>query len=432
MTALPAEADLTCNNMPAIAFSDRMAAMRNFLAGLLGTSGTAAEALAGLGALVAGARILSGAAALGLADRGRIAVCTGTWTLSLPAVADAGAGWAVLVRNAGSGTITIDPADSETVDGAATAALAAGRSALLVCTGAAWVTAALPGTAAGATPADAGSAAAPGLAAAADPDTGWLWPGADQLAAATGGVQRLLLSTAAFQVDLPVTGTAVQSAPTDATAGRLLTAGASATVLSASPALRVTYGGSANAIALTTGASISGAVPTGLMLRFRAGSANTGATTIAVDGGSAIACVTVTGAALPSGYIRTDADTTAVYNGTNWVVDRLAERGSNANGEYRRLADATQLCTVVAEVADLAIGTALLGGYRAFGQLWTFPAAFLAATVPSVAGSAQDSTGFSVAFGTTGNANTTWLITAVASQSAATRKASLAALGRWY
>lgn len=277
-----------------------------------------------------------------------------------------------------------------------------------------------------------GSAAAPAFTFASDTDTGLLHPAANQIAAATGGVQRLLLSTAAFQVDLPVTGTAVQSAPTDATAGRLLTAGASATVLSASPALRVTYGGSANAIALTTGASISGTVPTGLALRFRAGSANTGATTIAVDGGSAITCLTITGAALPSGYIRTDADTTAIYNGTNWIVDRLAERGSNANGEYRRLADATQTCTFVAEVASLAIGTAFLGGFRAFGQLWTFPAAFLAATVPSVAGSAQDSTGFSVAFATTGNANTTWLITAITSQSAATRKASLLAVGRWY
>ncbi|MFN3953207.1 MAG: hypothetical protein ACK4LQ_02060 [Pararhodobacter sp.] len=116
---------------------------------------------------------------------------------------------------------------------------------------------------------------------------------------------------------VPVTQT-----PTDGTPARLLKTGDSATLLSASPALRAAYGGTANAITLTTGAGISGTPPTGFSVRFRASAANTGAATIALDGGSAIACRTVTGVALPASYIRTQADTIAVFDGTFWVLSR--------------------------------------------------------------------------------------------------------------
>src|SRR5690606_8779342 len=70
---------------------------------------------------------------------------------------------------------------------------------------------------------------------------------------------------------------------------------------------RATRGGSANAITLTQ----SGALVAGTMVRWRAAAPNTGATTIAFNGGSAIACRTITGVVLPSGYIRTDVDTVA-------------------------------------------------------------------------------------------------------------------------
>lgn len=136
----------------------------------------------------------------------------------------------------------------------------------------------------------------------------------------------------------------VQSSPTDNTADRLLKVGASATVLSASPALRATYGGTADAITLTTGASL-GSIPTGLLVRFRATNANTGSVTINVDGIGTVSAKTITGGSLPAGYIRTDVDTIAVYDGTSWILDRQIERGSNANGEYVRFADGTQFCT---------------------------------------------------------------------------------------
>ena len=139
------------------------------------------------------------------------------------------------------------------------------------------------------------------------------------------------------------------------------------------PALRVTCGGTANAVTLTTGAGISGTPVTGLQLRFRASAANTGATTIALDGGSAIACRTVTGVALPSGYIRTDAETVATYDGTFWVLNRAEETGSNPNGFFVRFESGLMICwhRVTMTRADST-------DYR-MSTSWTYPAAYAAA-----------------------------------------------------
>lgn len=98
-----------------------------------------------------------------------------------------------------------------------------------------------------------------------------------------------------------------------------------------------TYGGTANAIALTP-AYARTAYVVGDQFRFRATAANTGATTISVGGLGVKTAVTVTGAALPAGYIRTDVDTVCVYDGTNFVVLREEERGSTANGNWVRYA----------------------------------------------------------------------------------------------
>lgn len=52
----------------------------------------------------------------------------------------------------------------------------------------------------------------------------------------------------------------------------------------------------------------------------------------------------------------------------------VIERGSNANGEYVRLADGTQICTGIVNVTDVAAATG--GIYTAAEVTWTFPAAF--------------------------------------------------------
>jgi len=435
MTALPAASAFTAEPMTAQALSDALVAVRDYLAGVAGTDGTQAGALAALGALAGRyeARTTTGSVAAG--DRGKWLSATGTWTLSLLAAATAGAGFAVIVANAGSGTITVDPADAETIDGAATATLEAGRAAILISTGSGWASAALPGAGGGPLLAPAaGTAAAPALAFPGDADTGIYRSAANTLGLSAGGTARALLSSSAFQVDVPVTGTAVQSAATDATAGRLLLAGASATVLSASPALRATVGGTADALTLTSGAMISGTPPTGLLLRFRAASANTGAATIALDGGSAVACVTVTGAALPAGYIRTDVDTEAVFTGSAWVLAREVERGEGANGSYTRLAGGTQFCAISINETDTAWSTASGSIYvRASVLAWTYPAAFSASPVMSatVRRATLSGGGANInSISTTGCDCTPWAAVSVAASNS--KFVHLTAIGRWY
>jgi hypothetical protein len=122
----------------------------------------------------------------------------------------------------------------------------------------------------------------------------------------------------------------------------------------ATPALRASIGGSANARTLTTGAGLS-SIPIGFAVRFRAPGANTGAMTLNVDGTGAVACRTITGVALPAGYVRTDVDTVAIYDGTFWVVGREVERGSNSNGWFVRYADGTLECWSVAVSIDVTI-----------------------------------------------------------------------------
>jgi hypothetical protein len=144
-----------------------------------------------------------------------------------------------------------------------------------------------------------------------------------------GGTGATTAADARSNLGLGTAATAtVTTSATDNTAGRLLKVADSANLLSASPSRRMNIGGSANAITLQTGPSpvFTGTPPTGLQLRFRATAANTGATTIALDGGTPIACRTVTGAALPAGYIRAGAagtgyfETVAVYDGSHWIV----------------------------------------------------------------------------------------------------------------
>lgn len=140
-------------------------------------------------------------------------------------------------------------------------------------------------------------------------------------------------------------------------------------------------GGTANAITLTTNYAPAKqtALVAGHQVRARVGTTNTGTTTMALDGLTAKSCVTVTGAALPAGYIRTGVDTEFTYDvtGDRWIVGREAEYGSNANGTFLRFADGRQECR-----HNLTGLTASLGAGALFyspSAQWTFPAAFIAA-----------------------------------------------------
>lgn len=197
----------------------------------------------------------------------------------------------------------------------------------------------------------------------------------------------------------------------------------------------VTYGGTANAITLT-GALPAGAssIPVGTQVRFRATATNTGATTINLDGVGAVACRTITGVALPSGYIRTGVDTVASFDGTYWVLDRQIEYGSNANGEYTRFADGWQICTkrmTGLGPINTALGSGFVSGNISIGA-WA--AAFSA--VPEVSGSGFGTnthvwSGSWPVAPTTTTGGVTHLFRFVTS--AATDYAlSITAFGRWY
>ncbi len=129
-----------------------------------------------------------------------------------------------------------------------------------------------------------------------------------------------------------------------------------------------TAGGTGNAITITTGMSLT-SVPTGMKIRFRVGSANTGATTINVDGIGAQTAVTVTGVALPNGYTRTGVDTVATWDGSNWTVDRQPERGGTigTGGIYTKLADGSlfQIKTGSVPNTNTAIGSSFRSAAQA-------------------------------------------------------------------
>ena len=74
------------------------------------------------------------------ADRCKVIDCTAnTFTLTLPAVAQAGAGFDLEVRNAGTGMITLDGNASETINGTTTVVLLPNSLVKLICTGTAWI-----------------------------------------------------------------------------------------------------------------------------------------------------------------------------------------------------------------------------------------------------------------------------------------------------
>ncbi len=74
-------------------------------------------------------------------DRAQTIVWTGgAGTFSLTAAATLGNNWFALIKNGGSGALTIDPAGAELIDGAATATLNPNDSAIVVCSGTAFYT----------------------------------------------------------------------------------------------------------------------------------------------------------------------------------------------------------------------------------------------------------------------------------------------------
>lgn len=193
-----------------------------------------------------------------------------------------------------------------------------------------------------------------------------------------------------------------------------------------------TYGGTADAITVTTGMALA-AIPVGMQIRFLATAANTGATTINVDGIGAVAALTVgRRVALPASYIRTDAMTSAEWNGTNWIVDREPQFGTpflGVRGDFIRYADGTLICRFEqGGTNDMTTATGALFR-RATPRTWTFPATFM--DFPAVAATFPRESGLILEQGLS-STEYSYYPAAVTSISGATAPIRLAATGRWY
>ncbi|MFN6978264.1 MAG: hypothetical protein ACK4OP_09085 [Gemmobacter sp.] len=434
MTTLPTAATFQAEPMDGWTLSNGLVALRDFLAQHLGTAGTPAEALGALGALVAGVQTATAARSVASGDRGRAILASGTWTLALGAAATLGPGFAVLVVNTGSGTITLDPNASEQIDGAATAALGPGRAALVLCDGTAWRSLALPGTAAGQTLVGAGTAANPGLAFAGDADTGLWLPNADAVGIAAGGAERVRVTAAGMQVTGNITGTAVMQGPTDATAGRVvrLFSGSGAFGLGLDNAtLNLPPSNNADALRMSgiyryTTDTIGRPNPNGVLLHF---------TRLAGQGAGfhiQFALPRDSGLRLQR---RVMLDNTGAWDDWDGIYSQrtilgtvsqsagvptgaVIERGSNANGEYVRFADGTLICTRTLTASASAATT------------WTFPSAFAAA--PVVCGAAVATVLAAVCLDSAPTATSVALSVRDSANARRADSVRLTAIGRWF
>jgi len=191
-------------------------------------------------------------------------------------------------------------------------------------------------------------------------------------------------------------------------------------------------GGTVNAITLTMGATAT--LLTGQHVRFVPLGANTVATTINLDGSGVKNCVTVTGAALPAGYIRAGMPCDAVYDGTNWVVSRAPEYANNVNGEYWRHADGLLVCTAQIN-SDAAAWTTADGSlFRSASSTWTYPAEFVAGSSPTKSSGVEISAMPAGANFVTASASSVvwygWAATSAAS--GISKRVMMTATGRWY
>lgn len=85
-------------------------------------------------------RVKTGAYTVTDADATALIVASGaaSWTLALPAAAAVGSGFPFTLRNEGTGKVTIDPNGAETVNGLATIGVYPGDTVELVCDGTSW------------------------------------------------------------------------------------------------------------------------------------------------------------------------------------------------------------------------------------------------------------------------------------------------------
>jgi len=269
--------------------------------------------------------------------------------------------------------------------------------------------------------------------------------GSDQLQLVTNGVARLLVTTSAATLNVPLGGTAVTQSATDSTAGRLMKVGDHGL-----GQLNPRAGG----VILPDWLSTS--QPTGF--HHMGNDTDTLNKPAGISGAGFGAAMTVRTSDVMGARIgwrgfrnsaeffmqKWDADgfgwllkffnnrniVGTVVNASGVPDGAIVERGSNANGQYTRFADGTQICWHRV-TASLAIDTGFLGGFRSAAQSWSYAATFSAA--PEVVVTPLALTAMSgLTENGPGTTSVNWSVAAVSSQTAANRIVSLFATGRWF
>jgi Protein of unknown function (DUF2793) len=266
-------------------------------------------------------------------------------------------------------------------------------------------------------------------------------PAAQRIDWAAAGTVQMSLSGTALQLDVPLSGTAVQSSATDTTVGQLLLNGAhglGATDLSAvrfgdgetdlPSGFYSGSGSSADAATFPNGTSrykpflnLTRRVTAGayeqLRLFFDDATMFARAADSAGLWGDPISFVTQATLLGP------------VSQSAGAPTGAVIERGSNANGDYVRFADGTQICT---QSVSLGGATTSVGAlfYEPGSTNWTYPAAFASGTQPAMSAACGDAT------------RTVNMVSNSASigkhrsfspiSSATTPTAKMTAIGRWF
>lgn len=105
----------------------------------------------------------------------------------------------------------------------------------------------------------------------------------------------------------------------------------------------------------------------------------------------------------------------------------IIERGSNANGEYVRWADGTQICTYNVAGAQTTVD---YGGLYRCSLTWTFPAPFV--TAPSISGGGVDQSVPGWVGGSEGNGYVASIAYFTISATVTATNIRFIAIGRWY
>ena len=290
-----------------------------------------------------------------------------------------------------------------------------------------------------------GSTALPGVRFSADEDSGLRRKGSNALALVTGGADRLEVNNAGAVLTGLLTGTAVTQSAVDTTAGRLLKVG--------------DFG--MGTVAIQTETNLDLYPPGFAVTPFMNTCSNVPPAVAASTGRAVMLTAGNNGALVQVMWFRADnrlflrtATTTLV--GAPWVeviqqgrivgsvsqaagvpTGAVIERGSNANGEYVRFADGTQICTKRVTLLNQNINTpfgSMFSSASLLAGVTVYAASFIAPPVCQITAHVANLTVLTAVGGIGDTANTPATVFVVSPTSVTDRTiyVNVTANGRWF